>query len=141
VKAILAAAGISDESDDPVEAAKTASAERDTATASAKSSARELAIYKAAATNGADATKLMDSNSFITSIAGIDPGDGDAIATAIRAAVEANTNLKAVRAAGASGIELGGTQEQGQVSEAQLAQMTPEQIVDAQNRGLLKNLL
>jgi hypothetical protein len=107
----------------------------------ATQSARELAIFKAAAATGADPTRLLDSNAFMSSVSGLDPADGAAITAAINAAVAANPLLKAVQAASASGTELGGTGEQGQITEAQLAQMTPEQIVDAQTKGLLKNLL
>jgi hypothetical protein len=104
--------------------------------------ARQLAIYKAASGAGADPAKLLDSNSFLTSVKGLDPADGDAIAAAITAAVTANQSLKAVRATGASGIEqTGGTGEQGQVTVEQLQKMTPDQIVAAQEKGLLRNLL
>jgi hypothetical protein len=112
------------------------------AQATATQSARELAIFKAAAGAGADASKLLDSNAFTSSVSGIDPTDGPAVLAAITAALAANPNLKAARAVGASGIELnGGTGEQGQITEAQLARMTPEQIVDAQSKGLLNDLL
>ena len=104
--------------------------------------ARELAIFKAASTHGADPAKLLDSNSFMTSVKGLDPNDGDAVANAIKAAVTANQSLKAARAAAASGVDLGGgTGEQGQITEQQLKTMTPDQIVEAQKKGLLKNLL
>jgi hypothetical protein len=104
--------------------------------------ARQLAIYKAATAAGADPAKLLDSNSFMTSVQGLDPTDGAAVAAAITAAVTANTSLKAARAAGASGIEqTGGTGEQGQITEQQLKTMTPDQIVAAQEKGLLRNLL
>ena len=104
--------------------------------------ARQLAIYKAAGAHGADPAKLLDSNSFMTSVKGLDPADGDAVANAIKEAVAANQSLKAARAAAASGVELsGGTGEQGQITEQQLKTMTPEQIVQAQAKGLLRNLL
>jgi hypothetical protein len=139
--AILAAAGIKTDETDPVKLLETRTAERDTLATSGAASARELAIYKAAGTL-ADPSKLLDSNAFLTSVAGIDPADGPAIIAAITAAVTANPNLKAARAAGASGIDLsGGTGEQGQITDAQLAQMTPEQIADAYTKGLLKTLL
>lgn len=108
---------------------------------SAQASARELAIFKAAAATGADPGRLLDSNSFMSSVAGLDPSDGAAITAAITAAVAANPILKAVQAAAASGSELGGTGETGQITEAQLARMSPEQIVDAQQKGLLNDLL
>jgi hypothetical protein len=138
--AILAAAGITPDAD-PVEAARTATAERDTATANALTSARELAIYKAAGTL-ADPSKLLDSNAFLTSVSGIDPTDGPAILAAITAAVTANPNLKAARAAGASSVDNpGGTGETGQITEAQLAQMTPDQISAAYDKGQLSHLI
>lgn len=133
VQAILAAAGIGSDAADPVEVAKQSTKE-------ALEAKRELAVFKAAA-NLADPTKLLDRNSFKSSIDGIDPADGAALKAAIEAAVAADPTLKAVRAAAASGTELGGSGEQGQITEAQLAQMTPEQIVDARRKGLLKNLL
>ncbi len=106
------------------------------------STARELAIFKAAAAHGADPAKLLDSNSFMTSVKGLDPADGDAVANAIKAAVTANQSLKAARAAAASGVELsGGSGEQGQITEQQLKTMTPEQIVAAQAKGQLRSLL
>jgi hypothetical protein len=132
--AILAAAGIKTEEADP--AALLAAAQK-----TASDSARELAVYKAAG-NLADPVKLLDRTSFTASIAGIDPSDGPALLAAINAAVAADNTLKATRAVGASGIELtGGTGEQGQITDAQLAQMTPEQIADAYTKGLLKTLL
>jgi hypothetical protein len=134
-QAILTAAGIKTDEADPVEVAKTA-------TAAASKATRELAVFKAASAAGADPTKLLDRTSFTASIAGIDPSDGPAIKAAIDAAVAADASLKAARAAGASSIDNpGGTGEVGQITEAQLAQMTPEQISDAFDKGLLKNLL
>lgn len=135
VAAILAAAGIKPDDEDPVKVAERSTAE-------AASAKRELAVFKGAAAVGADPSKLLDRASFLTSIAGIDPTDGAAIKTAIEAAVTADATLKAARAAGASTVETpGGTGEQGQITDAQLAQMTPEQIAEAYEKGLLKNLL
>lgn len=123
---------------DPAKLAADLAAEREAKLATA----RELAIFKAASAHGADPAKLLDSNSFMTSVKGLDPTDGDAVAEAIKAAVTANQSLKTARAAGASGVELsGGTGEQGQITEQQLKTMTPEQIVAAQAKGLLRNLL
>jgi hypothetical protein len=133
-KAILKAAGIETEEEDPAALLTQSQA----AAASAK---RELAVFKAAS-NLADPVKLLDRTSFMTSIAGIDPTDGPAIKAAIEAAVAADSTLKAARAAGASAVDTaGGTGETGQITEAQLAQMTPEEIVEAQKKGLLRNLL
>jgi hypothetical protein len=107
---------------------------------SAKGAARELAIFKAASASGADPSKLLDSNTFTTSVAGLDPTDSTAITAAIEAAVAANPLLKTTRAVGASGIELGGSGDS-QITEAQLAQMTPEQVVLARKEGRLAHLL
>lgn len=109
----------------------------------AQNAARQLAIYKAAGTTGADPNRLLDSNSFMTSVAGIDPGDGAAITAAIQSAIAGNPILKAVQAAAASGAELGGSGEQSQLTEEQFARIAndPEAIVAAQNAGLLRNIL
>lgn len=107
----------------------------------AATAARELAIFKSAATAGADPSRLLDSNAFMTSVAGLDPNDGQAIQAAINAAVAANPLLKASQAAAASGTELGGTGETGQITEAQLAQMTPEDKAKAFREGKLNHLL
>lgn len=123
---------------DPAKLASDLAAERQ----AKADTARELAIFKAASTAGADPAKLLDSKSFMTSVQGLDPTDGDAVAAAITAAVTANASLKAARAAGASGIEqTGGTGEQGQITEQQLKTMTPEQISAAYDKGQLKSLL
>jgi len=123
---------------DPAKLAADLAAERE----AKANTARELAIFKAAGAAGADPAKLLDSNSFMTSVQGLDPTDGEAVAAAITAAVTANQSLKAARAAGASGIEqTGGSGEQGQITEQQLKTMTPDQIVAAQAKGLLRNLL
>lgn len=107
----------------------------------ATASARELAIFKAAATAGADPSRLLDSNSFMSSVSGLDPADGAAVTAAITAALAANPLLKVARAASASGSELSGTGETGQITEAQLAQMTPEQISKSFKEGKLAHLL
>lgn len=111
------------------------------AQSAAQQASRELAIFKAAAATGADPSRLLDSNSFMSSVAGLDPNDGAAVTAAINAAVAANPILKAVQAAAASGTELGGSGEQGQITEQQLAAMSPEQITKAFNEGKLRHLL
>jgi hypothetical protein len=107
----------------------------------AKTAARELAIFKAAATTGADPSRLLDSNSFMSSVTGLDPADGAAINAAITAAITANPLLKAVQAAAASGTELGGSGETGQITDEQLARMSPEEITKALKEGKLAHLL
>ena len=75
--------------------AETATAERDEAR-------RELAIYKAAAKNGADPEKLLDSRKFLNGITDLDHQDEDAVAAAVKAAVDGNPNLAQRRERGAS---------------------------------------
>lgn len=89
----------------------------------------------------ADPNRLLDSNSFMTSVQGLDPSDGAGITSAIQAAIAANPILKAVQAAAASGTELGGSQEAGLITDEQLARMSPEQIDKALREGKLKHLL
>lgn len=64
--------------------------------------ARELAVYKAAATNGADPAKLLDSRGFLASIAEVDHKDANALGAAIKAAVDGDPNFASRRAPGAS---------------------------------------
>lgn len=68
----------------------------------ATEAARELAVYKAAATNGADPSKLLDSRSFLNSIKDVDHGDEKALGAAIKAAVDNNKSFASARVAGAS---------------------------------------
>jgi len=69
----------------------------------------ELAVYKAAAKADADPVALLDSRSFIDSLKDVDPSDDDAVAKAIRQAVEKNPRLRAAPAAPpASGAPMGG---------------------------------
>lgn len=63
--------------------------------AKAQEAAIQLAIYRNAAANEANADALLDSASFLRSLVGLDPTDADAINGAIKAAVEANPLLKA----------------------------------------------
>ena len=109
----------------------------------AQDAARQLAIYKAAGSAGADPNRLLDSNTFMSSVAGLDPADGAAVTAAIKSAIAGNPLLKAVQAAAASGGELGGSGEQSQFTEEQFARIAndPEAIVAAQKAGLLRNLL
>ncbi|MGH3704196.1 MAG: hypothetical protein ACRDT9_06160, partial [Agromyces sp.] len=143
-KAILEAAGIVDKTD-PVEALKSTTAERDTFKTEAREASLKLAVYQAAGTAGGNPDALLDSNTFLASVRELDSTSSDfstKVTDAIKAAVAANPTLKQARAAGASTVEpAGGTGEQGQITEAQLAQMTPEQIADALDKGKLAHLL
>jgi hypothetical protein len=116
-----------------------------TAREQARQTAVDLAVYRAAAASKANPDALLDSASFLAKVRTLDPTGADfttQVTDAITAAVTSNPTLKATQAVGASGVELGGgTGEQGQITEAQLHTMSPDQIVDAQNKGLLRSLL
>lgn len=54
----------------------------------------ELAIYKAAASHQADPLALLDSRAFLDVVKSVDPSDSEALANAIKAAVESNPRLR-----------------------------------------------
>lgn len=102
VAAILKAAGLTpDGKTDPAEQLKAAAAERDTATARARETAIELAVYKTAGKAGGDPDALLDSRDFHKAVAGLDPDAadfGDKVTAAIKTAVKTNTKLSATPA-------------------------------------------
>lgn len=110
----------------------------------AKQAAIDLAVYRTAATTGVNADRLLDSASFLANVRALDHAAADfpaQIAAAITAATSADPSLKAARAAGSSGPDTPTTTgEQGQISEADLAKASPEQIVEWDDKGLLKHL-
>lgn len=99
VAAILKAAGLTpDGKTDPAEQLKAAAAERDTATAKARETAIELAVYKTASKAGGDPDALLDSRGFLNAVAQLDPDAadfGDKVTAAIKAAVKANPKVSA----------------------------------------------
>lgn len=106
-----------------------------------KATERRLAVFTAAQ-DTAQANALLNRLDFTNSIAGIDPGDAAAITAAVKAAVDADPSLKTTRAVGASTADTGTGSGEGQpITEAQLAQMTPEQVDKAYREGRLKHLL
>ncbi len=114
IAAALKALGIETGTEDPVKAAEQAKAERDAQAETARAAQVQLAIYKSAAKAGADPEALLDSNSFLASLNGLDPNDSKAVEAAIKTAIDTNPKLKAVQVAGKSGPELnGGTGAQG----------------------------
>lgn len=93
---------------------------------------QELAVYRGAAAHQANADKLLDSRSFLASIKDIDPTDTDAIAAAIKKAVDADETLKiqgdnkstaAAQAAKASGTATTGGSGEGAVTPEQFKAM------------------
>ena len=102
------------------------------------------ALYETAAEHGANPGALRDSVSFLDSIKDIDPTDSAALVAAAKAATAANPSLSAAPAGPARGgadLSGGGGNEPRQLTEDDLSRMSPEQIVEAQDKGLLRNLL
>ena len=108
IAAALKALGIDTTTEDPIEAAKQAKAERDTQASTARAAKVELAIYKSAAKAGADPDALLDSNTFLASIKELDPSDAKAVEAAIKAALDTNPKLKATQVVTKSGPEING---------------------------------
>lgn len=106
---------------------------------------RELAVFKAA--NGkADPAKLLDSRSFINSIAAVDPSDSSAIVALIEAAVKENPQFKTTtQAAGSSGLgTLTGGGEPGKITEEEMVRLSkedPEKLDKLYREGKLAHLL
>ncbi|MFD8948987.1 hypothetical protein ACFV0B_09060 [Streptomyces xanthophaeus] len=94
-----------------------------TAQAQARQTAVELAVYRTAATAGADPDALLDSRQFADSLANVDPANTDAVTAAIKAAVLANPRL-GVKVTGppVGGREFGSAPPQG-VTPDQFAAM------------------
>lgn len=55
----------------------------------------QLAVYRLAGASGANPDALLDSASFLRTIADVDPADATAVTTAIKNAIEANEAFKA----------------------------------------------
>ena len=88
----------------------------------AANTARELAIFKAAADAKADANALLDSRAFLNKVAGIDPTDTAALAAAISEATTSNPRFKVTQAAPVGGADLtGGSGPARTYTRAQLA--------------------
>lgn len=107
--AIAKALGLKDGDDAPDPAQLT---EQLTASqAEARQARVELAVFRGAAAHSGDPAALLDSRSFLTSVAQLDPADAGfdkAVSDAIKAAVDGNPKLKTVQAAGASGADHAG---------------------------------
>jgi len=81
--------------DQPADPAKL-TADITAAQADAREARQQLAVYRNAAANEANPDALLDSASFLRSMADVDPTDADAVNAAIKAAVEGNPGFKAV---------------------------------------------
>jgi hypothetical protein len=107
----------------------------------------ENAVLRASGRLGANPDALLDSRSFAAQLGQLDPAASDfgtALEAAIKAATAANPAYNAAPPAPArGGADLSGSGTNGpkQVTEDELATMTPEQIVQAQEEGRLRALL
>lgn len=112
---------------------------------SARDAAIQLAVYKTAGAVQGNPDALLDSNTFLAKVRTLDPTAADfgaQVSEAIKAAVAANPSLKQTRAVGASTVSnAGGTGEQGQYTAEQVKKMTPEEIVEAKAKGLLRDYI
>lgn len=69
-----------------------------TAQSEAKRARVELAVFRNAAAAGGDPAALLDSSSFLASLAAVDPSDSAAVTAAVQAAIAANPRLGAAPA-------------------------------------------
>src|SRR5437879_1671387 len=109
--------------------------------------AYDIAVNRAASKVGADAEALSDSDRFrreVTEELGDDFDDDDlrAAVQKIAAKFAKDPRFAGSKAPARSGADItGGPGAPRQITEDELHKMTPEQIVEAQDKGLLKNLL
>ncbi|WP_127468757.1 hypothetical protein [Streptomyces sp. B27] len=114
--------------------------------AQARQTQVELAVYKTAGKHGGDPDALLDSRSFAKAIEKLDPSDigfDEAVAKAVKAAVDSNKKLaaKAPEPKGPEPTPAGGAPMDGagngkrQLGEADRKRMTPEQIAKAVKEG------
>lgn len=110
---------------------------------------RELAVLRIA--GGDEGNKLLDSRKFMNSVKGLDP-TGDAFAEKVKAAMTPTTDAdsggdkdktKTTTPGKSAGADMSGgsTGAKKQLTRADLAGMSSEQIVKAQEEGLLDNLM
>jgi hypothetical protein len=132
--------------DEPVDPAKLTE-QITAAQADAKRAQVALAVYQNAATAGADPLALLDSATFLAKAAALDPTDVDGLKAAMTEAVTANPRLGAAPesrtpapnpAQGSSGSGAAGVK---QLTRADMERMTPQEVVEAQNKGQFDNLL
>ena len=95
--------------------------------AKARDAQVQLAVYRNASAGNADPDALLDSASFLRTVAEIDPTDSAAVTAAIKAAVEANPRYKAgdsIPSPGQAGIGVaGGGAQPADPRSADLAQI------------------
>lgn len=84
----------------------------------------KLAVVLASLELDADHGALLDSNSFLATLKGLTPDDGEKITEAITAAVEKNPKLKATRAVATSRVDSSGGSGENAVTPEQFAVMS-----------------
>jgi hypothetical protein len=94
--ALATALGLKKDDTPPDPAALTSQIE--TEKANARAANLQLAVFKVAPQHEANASRLLDSASFLASLKDIDPTDSDAIGDAIKVAIEADAVFKATPA-------------------------------------------
>lgn len=139
---------VEDEPIDPAKLTESLTASQ----ADAKQARVELAVFRSAASAGGDPAALLDSSSFLKSLAGVDPSDSAAISAAIQSAVEANPRLgaapsepKAPAPNPAQGSSANGASGVAQMSEAEVEKLYAagkhDEIVKAKAEGRLDRYL
>lgn len=88
----------SEEAPDPAEQVTALTRQIEETRTQADQSRLELAIYKTASAAGANPDALLDSRSFMSKLATIDPADTEAVKSAISEATRNNPTLKATQA-------------------------------------------
>jgi hypothetical protein len=114
----------------------------------ARAATVKLAVFQTASKHGADPEALLDSASFERAISKLDPAADTFAAnveSAIKKAVEAHPRLKAQGAPpvpARGGVDMaGGTSGKRQLTAAEVAKLSPEELVKAREDGLLKDYL
>jgi hypothetical protein len=155
--------GVKPEELTPEQIAEQAQAERDTSKAEAarladavRQSKVELAVYRNAAALEADGNALLDSRSFLSEVAGLDPAADDfaeQVKAAITKTVDAQPQYKltpgqpaappkpAPPAVSKPSAEFSSPPPPArQLTEADVKRMSPSEVVDAMDKGLLSSL-
>ena len=83
---------------DPATQVQALTSQIEAQTSAARTAALELAIYRTATKAGGNPDLLLDSRSFLETVATLEPDDTEALQTAITKAVESNPNLRATQA-------------------------------------------
>lgn len=94
-----------EEAPDPEEQVRTLTTQIEATRAEAEQAALELAIYRTASTVGANPDALLDSRSFMQTMAKVDAANADAVTEAITTAIKNNPTLKAAQAVGSTRVD------------------------------------